>query len=69
MFKRIRKFKTSFDNSKYIKEFMQAYDVEYISANICSKVCYIAKMDKREYGEFLKYIIDLSRFRIYPIEL
>ena len=69
MFKRTSKFKTSFGNSKYIEEFMREYGIAHTPEILAGGVRYTAKMNKREFNAFSKYITDLGRLGVYPIKL
>lgn len=69
MFKRTMKFETSFDNSKYIEEFMNEYDIGCNVHVVHDGLEYTIEMLDRHFNAFCNYLFDLGKFGVYPIKL
>lgn len=64
-----RTFETSFDNSKYIEEFMREYSIKHDVEILAGRIRYKAKMFERQFNAFSTYIHDLGQMGVYPIML
>lgn len=69
MFKRTMKFETSFDDSKYIEEFMSEHAIKHEAHVLRDGIEYTAKMFDRHFNAFCNYLFDLGKFGVYPIRL
>ena len=69
MFKRTMKFETSFDNSKYIEEFMNEYAIKRDVRVVHNGLEYTIEMLNRHFNAFCNYLFDLGKFGVYPIRL
>ena len=69
MFKRTMKFETSFDDSKYIEEFMKEHAIKHEARVLRGGIGYTVKMIARHFNAFCIYLFDLGKFGVYPIRL
>ena len=69
IFKKEHSVATSYDDSKYLEEFFDAYQIKHEALLHKGQIEFRAKMFAHEFNAFCDYLGELGLMGIYPIRL
>lgn len=69
MFRKEHQISTSFEGECYVREFANAYGLQYVKEYYARGVKFIMHLRTREWNALCDHLLDLQKCGIYPILL